>query len=87
METDSEYEVYWAGKTMPFETLAEAMLYAQDMTLEECGNNRDIAYIRKRYHCFVKTTSVRWIEGAIWVIEDITQSERSETMLENLKGK
>ena len=72
MDNELDFEVYWSGRDMQFETLEEAITYAKDMTLEEYGNNRDVAYIKKRYRNHYRTTSVRWIEGAIWVIEDIT---------------
>ena len=71
METDFDYEVFWSGKTKPFLTLSEAIEYAKDMTLEEYGNNRDIAYIRERYSNYIGTTSVRWIDGKMWIFEDI----------------
>lgn len=72
METEFDFEVYWAGKDVEFETLDEAMRYAMDMTYGEYNSNRDVAYVKKRYHNHCLTTSVRWIGDLDWDIEDFT---------------
>lgn len=72
METEFDFEVHWAGRDVGFETLDEAMRYAMDMTLGEYANNRDVAYVKKRYRNHYLTTSVRWIGDLDWDIEDFT---------------